>query len=123
MLHFVNRNPGLTIAELLDILQITKQSLNRVLKELLDQGYVESRAGVNDRRQRLLYPTQAGQKLALDLALMQSERFDRALSHLPGGAREDAVEFLLAMIDSGEREKVATLIWDKNAAENTGPNP
>ncbi len=123
MLHFVNRNPGLTIAELLDILQITKQSLNRVLKELLDQGYVESRAGVNDRRQRLLYPTQAGQKLALDLALMQSERFDRALSHLPAGAREDAVEFLLAMIDSGEREKVATLIWDKNAAENTGPNP
>lgn len=78
---------------------------------------------MNDRRQRLLYPTQAGQKLALDLALMQSERFDRALSHLPAGAREDAVEFLLAMIDSGEREKVATLIWDKNAAENTGPNP
>src|SRR3954468_3826885 len=42
VLHFVNRQPGLTIAELLDILKITKQSLNRVLKELLDQGYVES---------------------------------------------------------------------------------
>src|SRR5208282_6113134 len=43
VLHFVSRHPGLTIAELLDILKITKQSLNRVLKELLDKGYVESR--------------------------------------------------------------------------------
>ena len=113
VVHFVNRNPGLTIAELLDILQITKQSLNRVLKELLEKGYVESRAGQNDRRQRLLYPTEAGQKLALELALMQSERFDRALSRLPKGAREDAVEFLLAMIDPGERDKVSALIWNK----------
>ncbi len=119
VLHFVNRNPGLTIRELLDILQITKQSLNRVLKELLDQGYVESARGLNDRRQRLLYPTQPGQKLALDLALMQSERFDRALSHLPAGARDEAVEFLLAMIDSGEREKVAALIWAKK--NDSGP--
>ncbi len=60
VLHFVNRRPGLTIAELLDILKITKQSLNRVLKELLDKGYVESRAGVTDRRQRQLYPTEQG---------------------------------------------------------------
>ena len=51
VLHFVNRNPGLTIAELLDILRITKQSLNRVLKELVEQGYVEARAGTSDRRQ------------------------------------------------------------------------
>jgi DNA-binding MarR family transcriptional regulator len=113
VVHFVNRNPGLTIAELLDILQITKQSLNRVLKELLEKGYVESRAGQNDRRQRLLYPTMAGQKLALELALMQSERFDRALALLPGRAREDAVEFLLAMVDPGERDKVSALIWNK----------
>jgi DNA-binding MarR family transcriptional regulator len=113
VVHFVNRNPGLTIAELLDILQITKQSLNRVLKELLEKGYVESRAGQNDRRQRLLYPTMTGQKLALELALMQSERFDRALALLPGRAREDAVEFLLAMVDPGERDKVSALIWNK----------
>lgn len=119
VLHFVNRNPGLTIAELLDILRITKQSLNRVLKELLDQGYVESRAGLNDRRQRLLFPTQSGQKLALDLALMQSERFDRAMAQLPEGAREEAVEFLLAMIESSERDKVSSLIWGQNSA--TGP--
>ena len=54
VLHFVNRRPGLTIAALLDILKITKQSLNRVLKELIEQGYIDSRAGESDRRQRLL---------------------------------------------------------------------
>src|SRR3712207_238624 len=43
VLHFVDRNPGLTIAELLDILRITKQSLNRVLKELLEKDFIESR--------------------------------------------------------------------------------
>src|SRR4051794_21578948 len=68
VLHFVNRNPGLTIAALLEILKITKQSLNRVLKELLDQGYVEQRAGQTDRRQRLLFPTARGRELALEMA-------------------------------------------------------
>lgn len=116
MLHFVNRNPGLTIAELLEILQITKQSLNRVLKELLEQDYVESRAGLNDRRQRLLFPTLTGQKLALDLALVQSERLERALAQLPEGARENAVDFLTAMIDIEERDRVAALIWRKDEA-------
>jgi hypothetical protein len=51
VLHFVNRQPGLTIAELLDILRITKQSLNRVLKELVEKGFIEQRPGVQDRRQ------------------------------------------------------------------------
>jgi DNA-binding MarR family transcriptional regulator len=74
VLHFVDRQPGLTIAELLDILRITKQSLSRVLKELLDQNYVEQRAGVSDRRQRLLYPTNEGRRLARDLARLQTER-------------------------------------------------
>jgi DNA-binding MarR family transcriptional regulator len=120
VLHFVNRNPGLTIAELLDILQITKQSLNRVLKELLDKGYVESRPGLNDRRQRLLYPTGPGEKLGLELALVQSERFDRALAELPAGAREDAVEFLLAMINRSDREKVAALVWPKDSEKTDG---
>ncbi len=57
VLHFVDRNPGLTIAELLDILKITKQSLNRVLKELVEQGYVHVRTGRQDRRQRHLETT------------------------------------------------------------------
>ena len=106
VLHFVSRQPGLTIAELLDILKITKQSLNRVLKELLQKGYVESRAGLEDRRQRLLYPTISGGHLADDLADLQSRRFARALKELGPDARASAISFLFAMIDPMERPKV-----------------
>src|SRR6204780_993744 len=57
VLHFVSRHPGLTIAEFLAILAITKQSLNRVLKELVAQDFIEARAGAVDRRQRRLHAT------------------------------------------------------------------
>src|SRR5262245_1861085 len=60
VLHFVHRRPGLRVADLLDILKITKQSLARVLKELVDQGFIEQRAGAQDRRERLLFPTGKG---------------------------------------------------------------
>lgn len=111
VLHFVDRNPGLMIAELLDILGITKQSLNRVLKELLDNGYVEARPGANDRRQRRLFTTPLGQSLTMDLSRLQSRRFARALDELPNGARAAAVDFLLAMIDPEQRQKVSGLVW------------
>ena len=107
VLHFVNRRPGLTIAALLDILKITKQSLNRVLKELIEQGYIDSRAGESDRRQRLLFPTDAGRQLAVDLALLQARRIDRALSELAPGARAVTKDFLLAMINPEDRDVVA----------------
>ncbi|HSF90844.1 MAG TPA: MarR family transcriptional regulator, partial [Paracoccaceae bacterium] len=58
--HFINRQPGLTVNDLLDILGVTKQSLNRVLRQLVDDGLVESRIGTNDRRQRNLYLTETG---------------------------------------------------------------
>jgi DNA-binding MarR family transcriptional regulator len=106
VLHFISRRPGLTIAALLDILKITKQSLNRVLKQLLEAGFVEARAGVIDRRQRLLYPTPQGAKLARDLATLQSARFLKVMDELPPAARGAASEFLFAMIDSDERERV-----------------
>ena len=60
VLHFVNRHPGMKVADLLDILKITKQSLGRVLKQLVDQGYVVQKEGENDRRQRLLFVTAEG---------------------------------------------------------------
>ncbi|MCB1533273.1 MAG: MarR family transcriptional regulator [Rhodoblastus sp.] len=115
VLHFVSRHPGLTIAELLDILKITKQSLSRVLKELLDQNFVEARSGVADRRQRHLFPTGKGRKLALDLAHLQSRRFSRALDSLPVGARQDAIRFLMAMIDPSDQEEVKSLVWPQSA--------
>ncbi|MGC1622187.1 MAG: MarR family transcriptional regulator, partial [Pseudolabrys sp.] len=74
VLHFVNRNPGIKVADLLEILNITKQSLGRVLKQLIDQGYVSQKEGAEDRRQRLLYATAKGETLALKLATLQTQR-------------------------------------------------
>ena len=80
MLHFVNRHSGLRVADLLEILNITKQSLSRVLKQLIDQGYIEQRAGASDRRERLLYPTERGRALAERLAAPQLVRLP-AVAH------------------------------------------
>ena len=104
VLYFVDRRPGLSVAELLDLLRITKQSLSRVLKELLDAGYIEQRPGLADRRQRHLHATDAGHGLALELAQLQSRRFARALEKLPEGAREQGAAFLAAVSDAGADE-------------------
>lgn len=105
VLHFVDRQPGLTIAELLDILRITKQSLNRVLKELIGKGFVESRMGTADRRQRHLATTPAGHALALRLARLQTSRIARALAEVEDP--EAARRFLRAMVDPGGPRRLA----------------
>ncbi len=110
VLHFVDRHPGLTIAELLDILRITKQSLNRVLKELIEQGYIAQRTGTSDRRHRLLTCTPQGRALAQRLAGVQGERVRRALAEVGPALREPAGRFLLAMIEPEERAAVSRLI-------------
>jgi DNA-binding MarR family transcriptional regulator len=110
VLHFVNRNPGMKVAELLDILKITKQSLGRVLKQLIDQGYVLQKEGAHDRRQRLLYVTQKGEALAMKLAGLQTARIARALGELGPNANDAASRFLTAMINSDQRESVLRFI-------------
>jgi len=110
VLHFVNRHPGLTIAALLDILKITKQSLNRVLKELVAKNFIEARAGATDRRHRQLYATETGERLARDIARLQTRRFAAALAEVGPGAKATATRFLQAMIDAPERERVMALI-------------
>jgi DNA-binding MarR family transcriptional regulator len=98
-LYFVCRRPGLTIAELLEILRITKQSLNRVLRELVDKNFIEIRAGALDRRRRQLYATLEGERLALRLAEVQTRRFALALEQLGDRGLQSATAFLTAMID------------------------
>ena len=110
VLHFVNRNPGMKVADLLDILKITKQSLGRVLKQLIDEGYVVQKEGARDRRQRLLYVSPAGEALALKLAGLQTARISRVLAELGPGAREAARRFLAGMIDAEDRAHVLRLI-------------
>src|SRR5271169_3104111 len=82
VLHFVNRNPGMRVADLLDILKITKQSLGRVLKQLIDTGFIEQLPGPLDRRQRLLYPTEKGRALSERLTEPQARRIGAALAAL-----------------------------------------
>ncbi len=110
VLHFVNRNPGIKVADLLDVLKITKQSLGRVLKQLVDEGYVVQKEGANDRRQRLLHVSPAGAALAMKLAGLQTARIGRVLAELGPGAREDARRFLAGMIDAQDRDRVLRLI-------------
>lgn len=120
VLHFVNRHPGMRVADLLDVLKITKQSLGRVLRELVEDGYVIQKAGPADRRQRLLYLTAKGDTLARDLALLQTKRFTRALNESGPAAREAARKFLLAMIDPATREEVERLIARADRGELPG---
>ncbi len=110
VLHFVNCNPGMKVADLLEILNITKQSLGRVLKQLVDQGYVLQKEGAQDRRQRLLYVTPKGEALALKLANLQTQRINRAFGELGPNAHEAARRFLTSMIDTDNRESVLRLI-------------
>jgi DNA-binding MarR family transcriptional regulator len=116
VLHFVNRNPGMKVAELLDVLRITKQSLGRVLKQLIDEGYVVQREGAHDRRQRLLYVTPAGEDLAMQLAGLQTARISDVLAELGAGGREAARRFLAGMIDAEHRERVLRMIAQSDRA-------
>src|SRR5882672_2383333 len=118
VLHFVNRNPGMKVAELLDILKITKQSLGRVLKQLLDEGYVEQKEGATDRRHRLLYVTAKGEALALRLAALQTARIIGALTEIEADGRETIRRFLIAMLNPDQRRDVVRLIESADRARH-----
>jgi DNA-binding MarR family transcriptional regulator len=122
VLHFVNRHSGLRVADLLDALKITKQSLGRVLKQLIDKGYIVQQAGSIDRRERLLYPTEAGRALAIRLAAPQLVRLAEALR--AAGPTADAVVqgFLQAMINAEERPKVSSIMASLPAAADDSGN-
>jgi DNA-binding MarR family transcriptional regulator len=110
VLHFVNRHSGLRVADLLDILTITKQSLSRVLKQLIDQGYIVQQAGSADRRERLLFPTERGRALAERLAAPQIARLSEALKEAGPGAEAVLRRFLEAMVNAEERPKVSSIM-------------
>ena len=103
VVHFVDRQPGLTVADLLETLKITKQSLARVLKQLVDGGYIRQVAGPEDRRQRKLYTTDKGRRLARALAEPQSRRIARAMEAAGPGNRAAIEAFLRGMVNSNIR--------------------
>ena len=117
VLHFVNRRPGLTVAELLDVLKITKQSLARVLKQLIDTDHIVQVQGPRDRRQRELYPTAKGRALALALARPQSRRIRAALEDSGATERTTIERFLEAMVNPELRAQI-----DIVPAQTSGKN-
>lgn len=117
VMHFVYRYPGLKVADLLDVLRITKQSLGRVLKQLLDEGYIVQKAGNNDRRQRLLFATTKGEALVAKLAGLQTDRLSRALRDIGPSGADTVRQFLRAMIDRDDPDKVLETIFGPGKAK------
>lgn len=105
-LYFIGRHPGQTVGHLLSILKVTKQSISRVLKDLIEQGYVEQKSGARDRRERLLWLSPKGQELERDLTDRQSQRFARAYRETGAEAVEGFRKVLLGLLDPAERQIV-----------------
>jgi DNA-binding MarR family transcriptional regulator len=120
VLHFVCRNPGLRVANLLEILKITKQSLARVLKQLIGDGFIVQRAGAEDRRERLLYPTTKGTRLADRLMALQVQRVEAALAAAGPEAEAATKQFLLAMISEEDRDQVKALVRASRRGDKSG---
>ncbi len=110
VIHFVGRKPGMMVSELLSLLQITKQSLSRVLGALIDKGFVRQDVGASDKRQRLLYLTDAGVELERELSAPQRERMARAYREAGADAVAGFWKVLMGLIDEDERDGIADFI-------------
>ena len=104
-IHFINRAPGTTVNNLLVLLGVTKQSLNRVLRTLIEDGLVESRVGVTDKRERNLYLTEAGQELERKLSDAQRARMRAAYRAAGPQAVAGFRQVLEAMMDPDMRRR------------------
>jgi DNA-binding MarR family transcriptional regulator len=107
VIYFVGRRPGITVSELLGILGITKQSLSRVLGQLVAEGLIAQRPGARDRRQRLLELTDKGRALERELSENQRARIARAYRAAGADAVEGFRTVLLNVVDEANRDRVA----------------
>ncbi len=110
VLYFVGRNPGTTVSGLLHLLRITKQSLSRVLGQLVDEEYIVQKTGAEDRRQRLLYLTEKGENFEKRLFETQRNRVAEAYKKAGPEAVAGFWEVLLNIVDEQERTAVLTQI-------------
>lgn len=108
-LHFIHRSPGTTVNNLLSILGVTKQSLNRVLRTLIDDGLVESRVGRVDKRERHLHLTEEGAALERELSDAQRDRMRAAYRAAGPVAVAGFRQVLEAMMDEDMRRQYETL--------------
>jgi len=108
-IHFINRAPGTTVNNLLNILGVTKQSLNRVLRTLIEDGLVESRVGKNDKRERHLFLTPDGRALEQTLSDAQRARMRMAFRDAGPDAVAGFRRVLEAMMDREMRHAYTRL--------------
>ena len=104
-IHFINRVPGTTVSNLLDILGVTKQSLNRVLRTLIEDGLVDSQVGTRDKRERHLRLTEAGETLEAELSAAQRKRMRAAYRDAGPEAVAGFRKVLEAMMDPDPRRQ------------------
>ena len=102
-IYFIGRNPSITVTELLSILRITKQSLSRVLGDLVTKGLVTQKTGLRDRRQRLLELTERGMDLERQLSETQRQRIAKAYRLAGAEAVEGFRKVMLGIIDEGDQ--------------------
>ncbi len=112
-MHFIARRPGLTVNQLLDILGVTKQSLNRVLRQLVDDGLVASQVGKQDRRQRNLTLTETGAALEAQLSATQRARMRKAYSTAGPEAVQGFRAVLEQIIEPDTRSRMEKLLETK----------
>ena len=108
-IHFIKRAPGTTVTNLLEILGVTKQSLNRVLRALIEDGLVESRVGSSDRRERNLYLTETGEVLENKLSDAQRTRMRAAFRDVGPDAVAGFRKVLEAMMTGDMKQRYSRL--------------
>jgi DNA-binding MarR family transcriptional regulator len=108
-IHFINRAPGTTVNNLLAILGVTKQSLNRVLRTLISDGHVQSKVGTSDKRERHLYLTERGRALESELSGAQRARMRAAFREAGPEAVTGFKQVLEAMMDPKMRRAYTKL--------------
>ena len=108
VVYFVGRYPEIPVSELLEILAITKQSLSRVLSQLVREGYIVQSAGTSDRRQRLLRLTEKGHALEQEITMEQRARIAAAYKDAGAIAVEGFRKVMLGIIDSRSQKRFLT---------------
>ena len=111
-IHFIQRRPGTTVNSLLEILGVTKQSLNRVLRQLIEDGLVESKVGEKDRRERHLFLTKSGKDLESELSFAQRKRLRNAYKEAGPDAVQGFRKVLENIMDPSMRKHIRKLMKD-----------
>jgi DNA-binding MarR family transcriptional regulator len=106
VIYFVGCNPGVSVGELLAILKITKQSLSRVLGQLMREGFIDQGMDVDDRRRRLLDLTEKGRALERRLTDLQSRRIARAFAEAGPEAVEGFRNLMRGLINEEDRHRI-----------------